>query len=359
MDFLLYGAYGYTGRLITERCKQQGLRPMLSGRNAQKLAAMHHEFGFDYRAVDLNNQRELHELVARFPVVLHAAGPFVDTAAPMQEACLVTGAHYLDITGEIPVFAMGAQRAKRAEEAGVMLMSGVGFDVVPTDCLAAYLKAQLPEAVDLVLAFAWKGGMLSHGTAKTMLGGLGHGGAIREHGQIKPVKAAYDTRSFPFTDAVNLQAVTIPWGDVFTAYFTTGIPNIRTYFAVPPKQVRQMERSNFLGPLLRLGPVKNFLRKKIESRPAGPDEQQRERAETYIYGEVTDSGGMTRAARLRTPEGYTLTAATALLILKRVLADDLQPGYQTPAGLYGADLIMEVEGVTREDVTVLTPLAKP
>ncbi|WP_232826422.1 saccharopine dehydrogenase family protein [Lewinella sp. IMCC34183] len=349
-DFVLYGAYGYTGRLITRMAAEVGLKPLLSGRNAEKLAAMHHEFGYDYRAVDLNNQKELHDLLGGQRVVLHAAGPFEQTAQPMMEACIDTGTHYLDITGEIPVFALGAKLGPAAERAGVMLMSGVGFDVVPTDCLAAYLKGKMPEATELTLAFAWKGGMLSHGTAKTMLGGLGSGGAIREHGKIKPVKAAYDVREFPFTEQVPLQAVTIPWGDVFTAYFTTGIPNIKTYFSVPPAQITSMKRSNYLGPLLRLGPVQNYLRKKIEARPAGPDDAQRERAETYVYGEVKDVSGKVVAARLRTPEGYTLTAHSALLIVRKVLDGAVESGYQTPAGLYGPDLVMEIEGVTRADL---------
>ncbi|MBB4077664.1 short subunit dehydrogenase-like uncharacterized protein [Lewinella aquimaris] len=349
-DFILYGAYGYTGRLITRFAAEYGLRPLLSGRNATQLEAMSNEFGYNYRAVDLNNRTELHSLLQDHKVVLHAAGPFVNTADAMQEACLATGTHYLDITGEIPVFAKSAKRGPEAERAGVMLMPGVGFDVVPTDCMAAYLKRRMPEATDLVLAFAWKGGMISKGTSKTMLSGLGSGGAIRQHGEIVPVKAAYDKRKFPFTAETSLRAVTIPWGDVFTAYFTTGIPNIKTYFAVPPAQIKMMERSNYLGPLLRLGVVKKYLTKKIEARPAGPDDAQRAGAEAYIYGEVKDVSGKTVAARLRTPEGYTLTAITALMIVKRVLAGDVEPGYRTPAGLYGADLIMEVEGVTREDL---------
>jgi short subunit dehydrogenase-like uncharacterized protein len=348
-DFLLYGAYGYTGRLITRLAKKQGLTPLLCGRNADKLEEMQREFGFPIRAVDLRNQTELHELLEPQTVVLHAAGPFIDTAEPMIRACIATKTHYLDITGEISVFAMAARHGKEAEAAGVMLMPGVGFDVVPTDCLAAYLKQQEPEATELTLAFAWNKGMLSHGTAKTMVGGLGQGGAIREYGKIKPVKAAYEVRSFPFTAERNLKAVTIPWGDVFTAYHTTGIPNIKTYFATPPAQIKLMRRSNWLGPLLRLGFVQNILRKRIEDRPAGPTDEQRAQAETYIYGEVRTVSGI-RAARLRTPEGYTLTAITALLILNRVRAGEVQAGYQTPAGLYGPDLIMEVEGVTREDI---------
>ncbi|PPK86273.1 short subunit dehydrogenase-like uncharacterized protein [Neolewinella xylanilytica] len=351
-DFLLYGAYGYTGRLITRMAADHGLRPLLSGRNAEKLEAMHHEFGYDYRAVDLNNRTELDDLLQDFTVVLHAAGPFEHTAEPMMEACLRTGTHYLDITGEIPVFARAAKMGPEAQRAGIMLMPGVGFDVVPTDCMAAYLKQQMKAATELVLAFAWKGGGISRGTAKTMLGGAGNGGAIREHGAIKKVKAAHETRDFPFTEQISLRAVTIPWGDVFTAYFTTGIPNIKTFFAVPPKQLKTMERSNWLGPILQLGPVQRFLQKKIEDRPAGPDDAQRAEAETYIYGEVKDVSGRTVAARMRTPEGYTLTGITSLMIVRRVLDGQAKPGYQTPAGLFGADFILEVEGTEREDILV-------
>ncbi|WP_116105355.1 saccharopine dehydrogenase family protein [Lewinella sp. IMCC34191] len=349
-DFVLYGAYGYTGRLITRMAADHGLRPLLSGRNADKLEAMHHEFGYDYRAVDLKNRTELDQLLTEYPVVLHAAGPFEHTAEPMMEACIRTNTHYLDITGEIPVFAMAAKKAPEAERAGIMLMPGVGFDVVPTDCMAAYLKGKMPEATELVLAFAWKGGGISQGTAKTMLGGVGSGGAIREHGAIKKVAAAHQTRDFPFSQNVSLKAVTIPWGDVFTAYFTTGIPNIKTFFAVPPKQLKTMERSNWLAPVLKLGPVKRYLKRKIESRPAGPSDEQRAKAESYVYGEVKDVSGRTLAARLRTPEGYTLTGITSLMIVRRVLDGEATAGYQTPAGLFGADFIMEVEGTEREDV---------
>ncbi len=348
LNFLLYGAYGYTGRLITRLAKEYGLSPTLSGRNESKLRAMAAEFGLTYEAMDLNDTAGLRELVGRFPLVLHAAGPFQHTADAMHEACISAGVHYLDITGEIPAFAMAAKRSAAAEAAGVMLMPGVGFDVVPTDCMAAYLKKQLPEAIELTLAFAWQGGMLSHGTAKTMLEGLGHPGAVREHGKIRAVPAAYKTASFPFTDKKTLQAVTIPWGDVFTAYFTTGIPNIETYFAVPPGQIKQMKYSNYLAPILKLGFVRNFMRKRIEARPAGPDDAGRKRAETYIYGQVKDVSGKAVTARMRTAEGYTVTAHTALTIVKRVLAGNWKAGYQTPAGLYGADLIMEIEGTTRE-----------
>lgn len=349
-DFILYGAYGYTGKLITRFAAEYGLRPILAGRNEAKLQALAVESGYPYEVVDLADHDRLEQLLSKAPVVLHAAGPFIKTAKPMIEACLGTGTHYLDITGEIQVFAMGHRYDAAAEHANIMVMPGVGFDVVPTDCMAAYLKEQLPDASHLKLAFAWKGGGISHGTAKTMLLGMGHPGAIRKAGKITPVKAAYKTANFPFAADKSIQAVTIPWGDVFTAYHTTDIPNIETYFAAPLQQQKFMAWSNFLGPILRLPFVKNYFKKKIEARPAGPNDDRRAKARAYVYGEVTNAAGEKRAARINTIEGYTLTAHTALMITKRVLDGNWKSGYHTPARQYGADLIMEIPTTTREDI---------
>lgn len=349
-DFILYGAYGYTGKLITRLAGEYGLRPLLAGRNAEKLAELAAESSFPHRAVDLTDAASLRDLLETAPLVLHAAGPFIRTAQPMIDACLATGTHYLDITGEIQVFAMAHRHGAAAREANIMLMPGVGFDVVPTDCLAAYLDAQLPDAEELKLAFAWQGGGISHGTAKTMLLGMGHPGAVRRRGKITPVKAAYKTANFPFSDQRNLQAVTIPWGDVFTAFHTTGIPNIETYFAAPLAQQRFMAWSNYLGPILRLQPVKNYFRKKIEARPAGPSDQKREKGRAFVFGAVRNEEGEVRAARLDTIEGYTLTARTALMITQKVIAGNWHSGYQTPAGQYGADLVLDVPDTRREDV---------
>ncbi len=351
--FLLYGAYGYTGRLIAALAADFGLSPTLSGRNEEQLKAMSAASGFPYRCVSLDDQVALREVVREFAVVLHAAGPFVRTASPMHEACLATSTHYLDITGEIDAFALAQSLDTLAREKGVMLMPGVGFDVVPTDCMAAFLKSKLPAATNLTLAFAWKGGGISHGTAMTMLEGLGKPGAVRRNGEIVDVPPAYKVSEFPFTSSRSRKAVTIPWGDVFTAFYTTGIPNIETFFAAPSGQIRFMQASRFLGPVLRLPLIRNYLRKKVAARPAGPDKEQRARGQAYVYGEAATAGGDRVSARLVTPEGYTLTAITSLLITKKVLAGDFSPGYQTPAGKYGADLILEVAGVSREEIAAL------
>ena len=347
-DFLLYGAYGYTGRLIVAAAVAGGLRPLLAGRRPEPLAELADEHGLDYRAFALDDAAALDAALSGVPLVLHAAGPFVRTAGPMINACLRTGTHYLDITGEIAAFELAHGHDAAARAAQIMLMPGVGFDVVPTDCMAAFLHQSLPGATDLKLAFAWRKGGISHGTATTMLEGLGRPGAVRRGGTIVPVPPAYDVAEFPFTAERSRRAVTIPWGDVFTAYHTTGIPNVVTYFAAPPAQIRMMRWSRYLGPLLRLPLLKRFLQRRIDAAPAGPSAAQRAAAEAYVYGEVTDAAGRRAAARLRTPEGYDLTVATALRIVRRVRSGDWRPGYQTPAGAYGPDLILEIDGVRRE-----------
>src|SRR5690606_35660895 len=165
-DFLLYGANGYTGRLILERALAEGLRPLLAGRNAEEIGALAVRHGLESSVFPLDDARALEAALRETRVVLLAAGPFSRTSGPVVEACLRAGAHYLDITGEIGVFEAIAARDAEARAAGVALLPGVGFDVVPTDCLAAHLKRRLPPATRLALAFQGAGGV-SRGTALT------------------------------------------------------------------------------------------------------------------------------------------------------------------------------------------------
>jgi short subunit dehydrogenase-like uncharacterized protein len=264
----------------------------------------------------------------------------------MLEACLRNRRHYTDITGEITVFEHCASLDEKARDAGIMIMPGVGFDVVPSDCLALHLKERLIDATHLTLAFLGVG-RLSHGTQATMIMNLGRGGAIRKDGRITPVPAAFKTREINFGSFRKL-AVTIPWGDVSTAYYSTGIPNIEVYTVVPPNVLRLMKLSRYLGPLLAAAPVQRFLQSRIP--PGGPSDDERARGKSLLWGEVVNKAGERAESRLETPEGYTLTALTALNICEKILAGHHPPGFQTPAKAFGADLILEIEGVSREDL---------
>ncbi len=342
--WLLYGANGYTGELIAREALARGLRPVLAGRTAETVSRLAAELELPWRAFDLEDPIRLGAELQDVAVVLHAAGPFVRTAKPMVAACLATGRHYLDITGEMGVFEAILRRGEQARAAGVVLLPGVGFDVVPSDCLAARLHAALPEADSLDLAFLSRGGGWTAGTLKTMIESLPHAGAVRRDGQIVPVPLAWEAREIDFACG-RFWAVTIPWGDVSTAFHTTGIGNVRVFTGMPPRAIARLRRARPLLPLAGFGPVKRWLQAWVGWRVRGPDARTRERARMSLWGEVSAPDGRRRSATLETPEGYALTAATAVEAVRRVLAGEVAPGAWTPARAFGADFIAGFPGV--------------
>ena len=331
--FLLFGANGYTAKLIVRYAKDFGLIPVLAGRNENAIAELAREFELEYRITGLDDSTKLDSILSEFPLVLHAAGPFRHTAKQMIEACIRTKTHYIDITGEILVFEMAKKYNQKAQEAGIMVMPGVGFDVVPTDCMALHLKKLMPDAVSLQLAFGSIGGMYSKGTATTMAEGAGEKSAVRINGQIVPVELGHKGKWVDFGEK-KLFTMTIPWGDVSTAYTTTGIPNIEVYTAIPPEVFKLLKYQWAYNWLLRLPFLRNMQLKKIKAGKAGPTDAQRAAAKSLVWGEVTNEKGETKSARIVGPEGYTLTAQTSLTIAKKILGGDFKTGYQTPAGCY-------------------------
>lgn len=346
-EFLLYGANGYTGALVARTAAERGMRPVLAGRDAEKVGALARKLGFEHRAFSLDEASAIDSALEGVAVVLHCAGPFLRTSKSMADACLRTGTHYLDITGEAAVFESLHARDHEAKEAGVMLLPGAGFDVVPSDCLAAHLKRLLPSATHLALAIR---GLtrISRGTATTMIENIHRGGLIRRRGKLTPVPAAWKTREIDFGDGPR-SSVTIPWGDVVTAYYSTGIPNIEVYSALPSSVRFMMKATRLLSPLLASNAAQRFLKRRIQAQPAGPSDEERARGASFLWGEVEDDRGERATSRLRTPEGYTLTALTALAIVEKVLARKFSAGYQTPSTAYGPDFILQIEGVERQE----------
>ena len=343
---LIYGSTGYTGRLIARMARDYAIAPVLAARNAAAVADQAEPLGFEHRAFPLDNPDAVDAGLRGVDVVLHCAGPFSNTSRPMADACLRNRIHYLDITGEIEVIEALAARDAEARAAGVMLMPGTGFDVVPSDCLALHLKRQLPTATHLMLGIRG-GGPLSHGTATTMVEHRARGGVIRRDGKLVSVPTAWRTRRIDFGDGVLRTSITIPWGDIATAYRTTGIPNIEVYAAAPPALRYLAVVARYLTPLLNSSFVKKQLKRRIDARPAGPDEKELGETACFVWGRVEDKRGNAIEARVRGPNGYLLTAHTALMVLKRVLSGEYSAGFQTPAGLYGADFVLEVAGTSR------------
>jgi short subunit dehydrogenase-like uncharacterized protein len=345
---LLYGANGYTGALIARLAAERGLRPILAGRHQAAVAAVAAPLGLEYRAFALEDTTALHAALADVRAVLLCAGPFAHTARQVADACLRSRTHYLDITGEIAVFEALAALDAEARAAGVMLLPGAGFDVVPSDCLAAHLKRCLPSATRLALAFQVLG-RVSRGTANTAVENLAGGGMVRRDGQLVAVPANYKSRTVDLGRGPTTVSA-IPWGDVSTAYYSTGIPNIEVYTAMSATARRLLAISGSLRPLLSSYAAQRLLKRLVHSQPPGPSDTERARGVSLLWGEVADSGGQRCAARLRTPEAYTLTAYTALAIAGKLLAGQAPAGFQTPSRAYGADLILEIPGVTREDI---------
>ena len=343
---LIYGANGYTGELAAREAVARGLEPILAGRNREALLALGTELGLTVRVFDLADSASVRRGLEGIAAVLHCAGPFVITSRPMVQACLAAGCHYLDITGEIRVFeGVFAQQAK-AEGAGVVLMPGVGFDVVPSDSLALRLAEAMPGATSLNLAFATAGGSASRGTLKTMIESFPEAGAIRRDGKLTAVPLAWHVREIDFGGKLGRRTcVTIPWGDLSTAWRSTGIPNLRVYTAMPPSAVRRLRWVNPLLPVAGWGPVKRFLQRRVDRLAIGPSAEARATARTYLWGEI-EGEGVRRTATLETPEAYAFTAVSAVACARKVLAGEVKPGAWTAAQAFGSRFVDDLPGVT-------------
>ncbi len=342
-NWMIYGATGYSGQLIVERAVKVGMKPVVAGRSQSKVEALAKQHGLDYRVFSIDMLRESDALIGQMDLVLNCAGPFSQTAEVVIQACLKQQAHYIDITGEIDVFEYAASLDDAAENRSVVLCPGVGFDVIPTDCVAAKLKKMMPDATHLALGFDSRSGF-SPGTAKTSVEALPNGGKIRKDGEIVTVPLAAKTRKIDFGDGEKL-AMTIPWGDVSTAYHNTQIPNIEVYIPGSPGMVKQLKRLNWVKPLLKMGWVQNMLKKRIEKKVKGPDEATRGKLKTFVWGEVKNAAGESKEYRIQVANGYEVTADGAVLVAQALLSSHAEAkGYQTPSMLLGDDLVENLPG---------------
>jgi short subunit dehydrogenase-like uncharacterized protein len=336
-DWMIYGANGYTGALIAREAAKRGLDPVLAGRTASSIAPLATSLGLAHRVFPVAAPR-----LEGMRLVLNCAGPFSATAAPMMRACILAGAHYLDITGEIDVFEHAQTVSGAARAGGVVVCPGVGFDVIPTDCVARALAEALPDATHLALGFETSAAM-SAGTAKTSVEGFAQGGRVRRNGKIVWAPMGLQTRKIDF-GCGERTAIAFPWGDVSTAYYTTGIKNIEVYLAVPPALLWGARLSNVLAPALGLGLVQRELKKRA-SAVIGPTERERAATPCFVWGEARNDAGTVRTARLRTANGYDVTVHGALAVVAHVLGrNDIKPGTTTPALLCGSALVTELPG---------------
>jgi saccharopine dehydrogenase (NAD+, L-lysine-forming) len=345
MPILLYGAYGYTGRLIAQEAEDRGLEPVLAGRDAAKLDALENALNLPTRVTSLSEPDRLRRKLEDVPAVLHCAGPFVQTAPPMVEACLDTGTHYLDLTGEMDVFRRLAGRSEEAEAADIMLLPGIGFDVVPTDCLANFVAGRAAGATTLEIAI-YARGTVSQGTLKTLIEQMGQGGLVRREGELRKVPPGWTSRTVDLGDRPR-RVLSIPEGSVVTSGHSTDVPNVTTYLALPPLVQSLLRASRHVQGLLTWPPVKRLLKRLVELQGEGPTAEQRRQGRTEVWASARRAGEGPVTARLRGPEAYTFTARAAVNAVERVLDGTAPPGYQTPSTAFGADFALDVEGTER------------
>lgn len=346
-SLLIYGSYGYTGRLVAREAVSRGGSPAVAGRDETKVRQQADELGVEGRTFDL--QADVAAQIGSFDAVLNCAGPFAETADPLLEACLETGTDYLDISGEFAVFERLRQHDADARDAGITLLPGVGFDVVPSDCLAAFLHEQLPEADELTLAISGTPSV-SRGTAQTVLDLFRQGGVVRRNGRLVEVPTAFQSREIDFGDGPEY-TVTAPWADVVTAAHSTGIESIEVYIAVPASAKRALPLTGPLAWLADRRPIERLLEWTIDAYVDGPNEAELATDTAVVWGEVRDNEtGRTAHGRMRTPNPYALTAESAVSAAERILADEehIAAGFQTPASALGTDFALELTGTERE-----------
>jgi short subunit dehydrogenase-like uncharacterized protein len=349
---LVFGATGYTAGLILEAARKAGLAPIVSARHPQRLAAVSERFDLEQRLASLDDPASLRRALAGVRVVLNAAGPFIETTQLLLRACLEAGSHYLDISGEVRAFELAAQFHSPALRAGVTVLPGVGFDVVPSDCLCVHVQRRLPAARKLRIAISGLE-LMSPGSVRTLLAEVGQPTKVRRGGALEDVPAGSLVRNFDW-GAGPRACVGVSWGDLVTAYYSTGISEIETYFESTPAIWAMTSASRGFGPLYELPWVKPLLLQQMQRFLSPPTAAERSVRSARVVVEAEDAAGRVATSLLTTPEAYTLTAETAIAITRRVVSGDVEPGFQTPARLFGPNFILGFSGVSRVDLETQT-----
>jgi len=308
---LIYGATGYTGKLASLRARDTQLLFEIAGRNPEEVAKLADQLDVPFRVFSLDDPVALHAGLAGVTAVLNCAGPFASTARPLMEACIAGGVHYLDVSAEYRVYALAESLSERAAAAGVMLLPGVGWHVVPSDCLALYVAAKVAHPQSLRIAFQVADTM-SRGSAATV-GEMRSVGLLVRAGGIIVAKLDAAPEHFDF-GAGPVDSVPVSFGDLVTAWKSTGIPNISMFVNMK----------------------KNVLPAGVAAVAEGPSLEERTANPASFVVEVTGIDGTVVRARMDTVNGYTYTPMVAIEALRLLAAGQAKFGFQTPATVFGA-----------------------
>jgi short subunit dehydrogenase-like uncharacterized protein len=344
-SWIIYGAYGYTGELLAKEALSRGYKPILSGRSKEKLLPLANKLNLEALVLNLKDDKLLQDSLQGIDLILNAAGPFKYTSEPIVKTCLKTGTNYLDITGEIPVFEQNFKYHEEAKTQEIAIMSGVGFDVVPTDCMAKYVSEKVSNPIELEIGIVGFGSP-SRGTLKTMVEYLTNGRQIRRNGELIKNTKIKGPLSVQFFDKERT-LVPVSWGDLSTGYRTTGIPNITTYMPYS-KPMASMIKGNKTKNNIKWKNNIDGLRDWIDKNVHNPDEEARMKGRSYIWAQARNAKGDKKESWLDTMEGYRFTSISGIKAVEKIF--ELKPkGSLTPALAFGEDFILEFPDTKRYD----------
>ncbi len=312
---LLYGAFsGYTAELVLPQLVNRGIAVLLSGRTKWKVESVAERLGLPSVVFSLTDPAAVDQAIRGCSLILNVAGPFVHTAPPLIDACLRERVDYLDLSGELELLEYARQAGRFAQSLGVMLLPAVGFDVVPSDCLAVHVAQQLPEAQQLRLYIA-ASNLLSRGSARTLVEHAGKWINTRRDGLLTPMPFRVLHQWADFGSGPRL-AVAVNWGDLVTAHHSTKIPNIEVFFEATAFRWGAVLFNQWAAEIMRNPELQRHLTNLTDVILRGPDAHARDATSCAIVAEVTRGTERVRS-RLHTPEAYTFTADVVARVIER------------------------------------------
>lgn len=344
-NWMLYGAYGSTGRLILDEALRRGHRPVLAGRDRAQLSALGQATGLSTLPLPLDDGAALRAALSRVSGVLLAAGPYQLTGQPMRAACLDAGCSYLDVNGEIEDFSAALACDAQARTAGIAIIAGVGYGVVFAECLAAQLALRLPDATWLRLSLATQTGARSRGAQLSTAAAIAGGGREIYQGSLRKRALAFSTWRAPGADAPRMRFAAAPLAELLAVQRSTGIPNI----------VAGIPLSRAAAALMRIaGPLLGKLLTRQAARAsntavAGPSAAAIVVLRSRVWAEAGNATGERVAAMLETGEGYHAAAAAAVRALELQLQEP-RVGALTPVQAFGASFALLVPGTSIQEL---------
>jgi short subunit dehydrogenase-like uncharacterized protein len=312
VTIVLYGATGYTGRLVAQELARRGLDHVLSGRDPEKLARL----GGPTRSVGLDDDAALRDLLEPAHVVINCAGPFTVAGDALVRAAIATSTHYVDSTGEQPFIKMVFDRhSGPAERAGVALVPALGFDYTPGDCIARLTAEGLEPLDEIVIAYAVDDFGMSRGTLKSALEMMKGGDLLYEDERWRPAGTGVYRASFDFPEPIGRQSVSrLPAGEVVTVPHhtrTSKVTTLVTTRTIAPGPLSQVLPVVMPGVALALrSPLRGLLARGVALLPEGPGEDDRREASFTVVADAHARNGTSRRGVVRGKDVYGLTAVT-------------------------------------------------